>query len=87
MLPLAEGSLAPPPGLRHASSGAAGTGSPQRSPSGLARTGSLKRELGIPQLEAAQSLRRAMSCYPELSGGSEGQGGGEGQGAGGAGQG
>ena len=81
-----------PPGLRRLGSGpgpagAGGPGagawppSPQRPASGLGRSGSLKRELGIPELEAAQSLRRAMSCYPELSGG-EGQGQGEAAGEG-----
>jgi hypothetical protein len=44
-----------------------GHGSNGNGSGGLMRTHSLKRELGIPQLEAAQSLRRAMSCYPELA--------------------
>ncbi|KAI7840212.1 hypothetical protein COHA_005994 [Chlorella ohadii] len=68
--------------LRRASSGSVppGAASPQRTASGgLMRSGSLKRELGIPQAEAAQSLRRAISCYPELAG-AEGQPGGEGEG-------
>ena len=77
-----------PPGLRRASSGArtalspalAANGSPPPRPSsGLVRTGSLKRELGIPQQEAAASLRRAMSCCPDLQG--MGGDGGEGAGA------
>lgn len=56
---------------------------PPPPPPGLRRTGSLKRELGIPQKEAAASLRRAMSCYPELAG----EGGAEGDAAGGRGRG
>ena len=70
-----------PPGLRRAgsglpfpstASGSSGNGSNSNGSNGngsggLMRTHSLKRELGIPQLEAAQSLRRAMSCYPELA--------------------
>ena len=67
-----------PPGLRRAGSGlplpsgsngngSNGNGSNGNGSGGLMRTHSLKRELGIPQLEAAQSLRRAMSCYPELA--------------------
>jgi hypothetical protein len=40
--------------------------SPSRPSSGLVRCGSLKRELGIPQLEAAASLRRAVSCCPDV---------------------
>lgn len=84
--PLEPASPAHPPGLRRLGSGPGTMGnggggggcaaSPQRPSSGLGRSGSLKRELGIPELEAAQSLRRAMSCYPELSGG-DGQGQGE----------
>ena len=63
-----SGSLPAPPGLLRAGNGIGGAASPHRPASGLARSPSLKRELGIPQLEAAQSLRRAMSCYPELQG-------------------
>ncbi|KAL4458358.1 hypothetical protein ABPG75_013223 [Micractinium tetrahymenae] len=67
----------PPPGLARTSSGIPPPGAspqPPCSSTSLARTHSLKRELGIPQLEAAQSLRRAMSCYPELAGGEAGEG-------------
>lgn len=67
-------SLPAPPGLRRATStnssgGSGGDPSSSGGGGGMGRSGSLKRELGIPQLEAAQSLRRAMSCYPELQGG------------------
>ncbi|KAL4429625.1 hypothetical protein ABPG77_008674 [Micractinium sp. CCAP 211/92] len=67
----------PPPGLARTSSGISPPSTspkPLCSSTSLARTHSLRREQGAPQLEAAQSLRRAMSCYPELAGGSMGEG-------------
>lgn len=47
-----------------------GRGGPPLSPGVLVRTGSLARRepQGQEQVEAAQHLRRAMSCYPELDG-------------------